>query len=179
MKKFVILFCMVFFFSRLEADFIPCQPSGNFYTKVYSILPQLVLPGEAVRLEKVGVQSREIDLSFAAGSGRIIFKRSGTYKIVWYGEGGSLFHTPWILGVSLDGVIILGNSYGNFDRYSTSEKFNGSVVVSVNAGQVLCLVNASSYPIELFPGGYDSKLPHPSFILSLSLFEPSYPNLFQ
>jgi hypothetical protein len=174
MKKSVILFWAMIFFSRLEADYAPCHSSGNSYTKVYSVLPQQLLPGEAVRLEKVSVQSREIDLSFAAGSGRVIFNRSGTYKIVWYGEGGSLFHIPWILGVSLDGVIVLGNSYGNFDRCSTLKKFSGSVVLSVNAGQVLCLVNASSYPIELFPPTCNSKLPHASFTLALSLFEPNY-----
>lgn len=92
--------------------------------------------------------------------------------MIWSGWARSLF--PWTLGFSLDGVILVGYVYGNSGHHSTFEKFEGSIVLSINAGQVLRFVNASSHPIELIPGKSDSQLPFSSFTLSLSLFEPTY-----
>ncbi len=172
MKKNVILFLAMTLFSGLEANFV--HPSASSYTKVFSSLPQLILPREAVLLEKVSVQSREIDLSLASVFGIISFNRSGVYKIIWCGWARSPF--PWTLGFSLDNIIILGNVYGNSGRHSTFEKFEGSVVLSINAGQVLRFVNASSHPIELIPGKSDSQIPLSSFTLSLSLFGANLQN---
>lgn len=151
MKKSVILFLAMALFSRLEAELEPCCPPGNSCTKVFSSLPQRLLPGEPVLLEKVGVRSCEIDLSFASVSGMVLFNRSGIYKIVWHGETRSPLPIPWTLGFSLDGVILLGNIYGNSGHHCPFEKFEGSVVLSINAGQVLRFVNASMHPIELVP----------------------------
>ncbi|MDP1608889.1 MAG: hypothetical protein Q8L98_06210 [Chlamydiales bacterium] len=170
MKKLVILFLAMAISSGLEAKVI--YSSADFCSKVFSALPQLILPREPVLLEKVSVQSCEIDLSFAAASGMILFKRSGVYKIIWSGWARSLF--PWILGFSLDGVILVGNVYGNSCHHSTLEKFEGSIVLSINAGQVLRFVNASSHPIELIPGKSDPQSSLSSFTLSLCLFEPIY-----
>ena len=179
MKKSVILFWAMALFGRLEADLSPCCPSGSSCTKVFSVLPQRLLPGEPVLLEKVGVRSSEIDLSFASVSGMVLFNRSGIYKIAWYGETLSSLPIPWTLGFSLDGVILLGNIYGNSGHHSSFEKFEGSVVLSINAGQVLRFVNASMHPIELVPGKSGPKPHLPSFTLCISLFEPSYRDLFR
>jgi|GEM_PF-5601227 hypothetical protein len=172
MKKQMILFWMMTFFSGLEANLSPCCPSGSSCTKVFSAVGQFILPGEPVLLEKISVQSHEVDLSFASTFGMILFNRSGVYKIVWYGETRSSFN--WTLGFSLDGTIILGNIYGNSGCHSSVEEFEGSLVLSINAGQVLRFVNASSHPIQLVPNKIGSHLPQSSFTVCLSLFDRIY-----
>jgi hypothetical protein len=165
-KKTTLFFWLFTLFSNLEAgvDFL----DGS--TKLFSLLPQLLLPGEAVRLEKITAQAPGIDLSFASSLGAILFKQPGTYKIIWRGQTPLSFHAPWTLGFSLDGLIIFGNLYGGFGGFPGSENFEGSVVLNINAGQILRFVNASFHPVELAP----SKNHRSSFTLSLFLFEPVY-----
>ncbi len=159
------------FFSGLEGGTGPCCVPGVPCTKIFSVMPQLILSGGPVLLEKVGVQSGEIDLSLASAFGMIAFNRSGIYKIIWHGEARSLFNIPWSLGFSLDNTILLGRVYGDSGSHSLFEKFEGSVVLSINAGQILRFINVSPYPVELIPESNDSQLLLPSFTLCLSLFE--------
>ncbi|MBS0625515.1 MAG: hypothetical protein JSS32_05645 [Verrucomicrobia bacterium] len=147
MKK--LIFWTMMLFSIVHAD----------PTKAFSALPQLLLPGEAILLENVFDPSCEIDLSLAPASGLIIFKKSGTYKIVWSGQTHRSI--PWTLGFSLDNTILFGNIYQN----SNSTKFEGSVVLSINAGQTLQFVNASQHPVDLV-------LASQPFTVILTLFEP-------
>lgn len=168
MKMGVILFWMVFFTSSLQAGKTSCHPPKDSYTEVYSTCMQRLLPEEAVRLEKVKKQSSEIDLSFAS-SGLIIFRRPGAYKLVWRGLANSPFNRPWTLGFSLDGVILFGNVYGPSLHQRPPEAFEGSVVFSVNAGQSLRFINASSHPVQLV-----SESGGPSFTLSIFYSDLSY-----
>ena len=166
MKGSLVLFLAIVLFGRLEAN----SPLESSITWIFSASQQLILPGEAVLFEKTAVQFCE------SGSGTISFNRSGTYKFVWYGQARPIYRRPWILGFSLDNVILVGNIYGNSDRHLHPEKFEGSLVLSINAGQVLRFVNASSNPIEFIPS--ESNPAHPSFTLKVSLFELTYPDPF-
>lgn len=179
---YLFLFWGLILLKGVQADYEfigSCCPSDRQCTKLFSLLPQRLLPGEAVLLEKVSVHSGEIDLSFAPISGMIFFNRSGIYKIIWKGEARSLSNTPWTLGFSLDNTIILGSVYGNYCRHSIFQKIAGSVVLSINAGQSLQFVNASSNPVEFIPELSDPQDPLPSFSLCLSRFETIYPNLIE
>ncbi len=137
--------------------------------KAFSSSQQVLFPEESVRLEKIEVSSPAVNLSLAAEFGTIVFNRSGTYKITWFGKAHSPFNVPWTLGFSLDGLIILGNVYGHLGCLQI-QNFEGSVVLSINAGQTLQLVNASSHPVELVPTLSHSGKPLASFILQVCLY---------
>lgn len=171
MKKGLVLFWITIFFSSLEARTAPCHPSNAPYTKIFSIATQYLHLEEPVRFEKIKTQSHEIDLSFAASSGLIIFRRPGTYKLVWRGLANSPFNRPWTLGFSLDGVTLLGNIYGPSARQKPPAPFEGSVVLNVNAGQSFRFINSSSHPVELVPG---KTVDSPSFALSIFYSDLSY-----
>lgn len=170
MEKSVIIFLAMILFRGLEAN--SCCPSGYSCTKVFSTERQVLLHGEAIRLETINIQSPEINLSVSS-RGLISFNRSGTYKISWFGDVLSPGGIPWTLGFSLDGLVIFGSIYGHFGHHPGAEKIEGSVVLNINAGQVLQLINSSFHPIELIPGG--SHHPLSSFTVCISLFVPVYP----
>ena len=171
MRKNVFLFGIAALFGALHADSHFC-PLGPSHARAFSVLPQLVLPKEAVRLEKVSSQSCEVDLSLAPTFGLVLFKRSGTYKIVWHGQTRSPLSLSWSLGFSLDGLVLFSNQYGTLGCHNHPQKFEGSVVLSVNAGQTLRLVNSSAHPIELVPIRSDSKAAFPSFVLKIDRYGP-------
>lgn len=169
MKSVSFLWAMVFC-SCLWANFDPRHHPERCCANVFSTSSQHLFPGESVRLERIGAFTPEVNLSFAARSGTIIFNRAGTYKIIWHGKAFSPFNIPWTLGFSLDGVILLGNVYGH-RGCSHTQNFEGSVVLSINAGQILQFVNASSHPVELVSTPSDSGRPLSSFTLDLCRFE--------
>ena len=165
-----ILFWIAALCSYLHADLDRHHFIDGCCANVFSILPQRLFPGEIVRFEKIGASSLDVNLSFASRSGSILFNKAGTYKIIWHGKARSPFHIPWTLGFSLDGLILFGNVYGPLNHAPT-QPFEGSVVLSINAGQILQFVNASSHPVELVSTPSNSGEPLPSFTLYLCRFE--------
>ena len=171
MRKYLVLLWAVMLVGGLEAKKHSCDFEKSRSAEVFSSLPQRLLPREAVLLERVGARSLDVDLSLASTLGMIVIRRSGTYKIVWHGQKRTSFHPTWTLGFSLDGEVVLGNIYGPSEFCNASQPFDGSLVLSLNAGQAFRFVNASAHPVELIP---DSSSPPVSFALSITLFEPIY-----
>lgn len=138
----------------------PCcqSPSGQVSVlNAYSTRDQTIPSLEVCLFEHLNVfTSASFDVSQIGITGEITFLKSGNYLLSWTAEGQLTppFPDPvpaWSLSFFLDGVNVPGSCFSGYTLYPAelTDNTGGTVVVNVNAGQVLKLVNTSTLPISL------------------------------
>ncbi|MBX9923867.1 MAG: hypothetical protein K2Y01_07125 [Rhabdochlamydiaceae bacterium] len=115
------------------------------------------------------VTSTSFDASQLSTTGEITFLKSGNYLLSWTAEGQLTppFPSPvpaWSLSFLLDGVPVPGSCFSGYTLYPVelTDNTGGTVVVFVNAGQVLKLVNSSTLSISLISTVPGSLFPETS-----------------
>lgn len=136
-----------------------CQSPGSQVSvlNAYSVLDQDLPSLGVCLLENTNVVTiTSFDVSMLSTTGEITFLKGGNYLLSWTAEGllTPPFPDPvpaWSLAFLLDGVPIPGSCFSGFTLFPAelTDNTGGTVVVSVNAGQVLKLVNSSTLPISL------------------------------
>jgi hypothetical protein len=109
------------------------------------------------------------DVSMLNTTGEITFLKSGNYLLSWTAEGQLTppFPQPvpaWSLAFLLDGVLVPGSCFSGFTLFpdELTNNTGGTVVVYVNAGQKLKLINSSTLPISLIASIPGSLFPETS-----------------
>jgi Collagen triple helix repeat (20 copies) len=123
----------------------------------YSTTDQVVPSLSACTFEHLNVfTATAFDVSMLATTGEITFLKSGNYLLSWTAEGQLTppFPNPvpaWSLTMMLDGIPIPGSCFSGFTLFPAELTNNtgGTVVIFVNAGQKLTLINSSTLPISL------------------------------
>jgi len=152
----------------------PCcqSPIGSFAAvmNAYSTQDQ-VLPSLApCLLEGLNiVTATSFDASMVGTTGEITFLKSGNYLLSWTAEGllTPPFPDPvpaWSLAFYLDGVPVPGSCFSGFTLFPAelTDNTGGTAIVTVNAGQVLKLLNTSTSTISLISSVPGSLLPEVS-----------------
>ena len=154
-----------------------CQSTGgsvsvlNAYSTVDQQIPSLgVCLFNALNLVTV----TSYDASMVGTTGEITFLKSGNYLLSWTAEGQLTppFPDPvpsWSFSFFLDGVPVPGSCFSGFTLYPDELTTNtgGTVVIPVNAGQVLTLLNTSTLPVSLISSVPGSMLPETSVSIVL------------
>jgi hypothetical protein len=127
-------------------------------------------------MEGVNASTVSFDVSMTAINGAITFLKSGIYEITWNAEGQLTAPYPaivpsWSVGLTLDNVLVQGSVFGAFlvspdDILSAT---GNTVIVAVNAGQVLKLINTATNPIDLVSTAFGSSVANTACSLSISL----------
>lgn len=125
----------------------------NAYSTQDQVIPSLgVCLFESTNIVTV----TSFDVSMLATTGEITFLKGGNYLLSWTAEGQLTppFPDPvpaWSLAFLLDGVLVPGSCFSGYTLFPAelTDNTGGTVVVNVNAGQVLKLVNSSTLPISL------------------------------
>jgi len=149
-----------------------CQLPGSSASvlNAYSTLDQTLNPLDAVLFDGINVvTSTSYDTSLASTTGQITFLVSGNYILSWTAEGQLTTPFPdpvpaWSLSLFLDGAPIPGSCFSGFTLFPAELTNNtgGTVVVAINAGQVLTLLNTSTLAIALLSSIPGSTLPESS-----------------
>lgn len=149
-----------------------CQfPAGQVSVlSAYSTTDQDIPSLGACLFENLGVVTNtSFDVSMVGITGEITFLKGGNYLLSWTAEGQLTppFPDPvpaWSLALHLDGIPIPGSCFSGFTLFPAelTDNTGGTVVVSVNAGQVLKLLNTSILPISLISSIPGSLLPEVS-----------------
>jgi len=140
------------------------------YASVYSVLDQSIPSGGSVRFESAGaVTSTSFDVSLAPTTGQITFLKSGIYSIFWLIQGQLTppFPAPvpaWSLSLFLDGIPVPGSCFSAFTLFpeELTRTPTGTVIISVNAGQILTLQSTSTLPVSVISSVPGSLLPETS-----------------
>ncbi len=134
-----------------------CSSSGAAVMNAYSVTDQF-LPSLSVCLFEATnlVTTTYYDTSMLPTTGEVTFLKSGTYVISWTAEGQLTppFPDPvpaWSLSLFLDNAPVPGGCFSGFTLFPAELTNNtgGTVIIYINAGQVLKLANTSTLPISL------------------------------
>lgn len=151
----------------------PCcqSPSGQVSVlNAYSTSDQNLDPLQVCLFEGINiVTATSFDVSQLSTTGEITFLKGGNYLLSWTAEGqlSPPFPEPvpaWSLALLLDGVLVPGSCFSGYTLFPAelTDNTGGTVVVFVNAGQVLKLVNSSTTPISLISTVPGSLFPETS-----------------
>lgn len=152
------------------------------YANVFSNLDQTIastgLPGDTVLFEGVNPTTADVDISMAATTGAIVLNTAGVYKIDYVVQGLTdtfPFPTPvWSFGIFLDSAVIPGSVVSSFalapDVILTHS--NGTVIVTVAAGQTITMQNTGTLATDLVATPIGSVLPCASAAISIVLLAP-------
>lgn len=159
---------------QAEASYIgSCCPINGSCVNVFTNAPQTILPGQAVAMEEINVQTEDFDCCTTDLNGFVSFTKSGFYKICWHVEGRCSQNLSgpgiWSFGLILDNAIIPGSLHGNFRSDDSSQKIGGGVIFFIEAGQILSLRNTSSNIVNLIAEHENSAEPLCPATLSISL----------
>jgi hypothetical protein len=134
---------------------------------VYSLLDQAVPSGASVLFQNTNaIVAADYDTSLMSTTGAITFLKTGTYSIGFTVEGQLTppFPSPvpaWSFSLYLDGIPVPGGCFSSFtlfpDELVTTAA--GTVVVPVNAGQVLTLQSTSTLPVSITSSLSGSTIP--------------------
>jgi len=134
---------------------------------IYSLQDQSIDSGENVTFENTNaIVSADYDTTLASTTGQITFLKSGIYSIGFTVEGQLTppFPAPtpaWSFSLYLDGVPVSGACFSSFtlfpDELTTTAA--GTVIVPVNAGQVLTLQSSSTLPVSIISSVPGSIIP--------------------
>lgn len=152
-----------------------CQITGTF-ANVFSTMNQDVASGGAAVFESVNASTASFDLSMAPTSGAIIFQKSGIYNIHYTLQGGLTpplpYPTPdWSFALYVNGVHVPGSTFGAFTHAPDDrpQSVGGGVIITVMAGDVLTLQNASIAAVSLNGPVFGSLEPLTSASVTISL----------
>jgi hypothetical protein len=134
---------------------------------LYSLLDQTIPSGSPVTFENTNaIVSADYDTSLASTTGQITFLKSGIYSIGFTVEGQLTppFPSPtpaWSFSLYLDGLSVPGACFSSFtlfpDELTTTAA--GTVIIPVNAGQVLVLRSSSTLPVSILSNVPGSIIP--------------------
>lgn len=131
----------------------PCCRFACEYASLYSLTTQTALPGESLLLENISETSAGFDLTMTPITGEVTVLKSGVYIIKWGAEGQLTppYFEPvpaWSLGIFVNGVLEPGSGSGSFSLSPSDVLTNctGVVILPLNAGDVITLVNTSINP---------------------------------
>lgn len=134
---------------------------------VYSLLDQTMASGEAVTFENTNaIVTADYDTSLTSTTGAITFLKAGIYSIGFTVEGQLTppFPAPvpaWSFSLYLDGTPVPGGCFSSFtlfpDELTTTAA--GTVIVQVNAGQVLTLQSTATLPVSIISNIPGSIIP--------------------
>lgn len=140
---------------------------ANSMANVYSLLDQSMPSGASVLFQNTNaIVSADYDTSLMNVTGAITFLKSAIYSIGFTVEGQLTppFPAPtpaWSFSLYLDGVPVSGACFSSFtlfpDELTTTAA--GTVVVPVNAGQVLTLRSTSTLPVSILSNVPGSIIP--------------------
>lgn len=134
---------------------------------VYSLLDQAMFSGASVLFENTNaIVLADYDTSMMNINGQITFLKSGIYSIGFtvIGQLTPPFPNPtpaWSFSLYLDGLPVSGGCFSSFtlfpDELTTTAA--GTVVIPVNAGQVLTLRSSSTLPVSIMSSVPGSIIP--------------------
>ena len=161
MRALGIAIASLFLTSSLMAQ----TPSSSSSANIYSQVNQTILPNGTVKFEGINVQNSKINTSAAATTGAITFTSNAVYLVTYKLECHLTppFPIPvpaFSFGLTLNNNVIPGSVSG--DYISSPDEIvrviTGSVIVKVNSGQTLRLVNTSLNPVDLIADAYGSSV---------------------
>jgi hypothetical protein len=159
----------------------PCCPGVVNYLNLYSNLDQTVAafgsPGSSVLFELANEVTPDFDITLAPTTGQVTFLRKGVYLMSFTVTGllaAFPFPTPiWSFGLFVNGTLVPGSVFSSFslapDIILTSAA--SSVVVQVNAGDVLTLQNTTVAAVNLISSAFGSAAPVNSTSLNVTLLQ--------
>ncbi|MES2273495.1 MAG: hypothetical protein V4487_04835 [Chlamydiota bacterium] len=134
----------------------PCCPLNGTFANTYSLLDQTVPPGGVIIMEGKNASTISIDVSTTATNGEIVFNKAGVYEITWNVEGQITppFPLPvpsWSVGLTLNNLLVPGSVFGGFtfSPDEISRTTGNTVIIAIDDGDVLRLVNTSTNAIDL------------------------------
>ncbi|MES2199070.1 MAG: hypothetical protein V4489_02755 [Chlamydiota bacterium] len=140
----------------------PCCALSGTFANVFTNLDQVIPPATAVTFEGINAVTTGIDVSAASTTGVITFNLDGWYEI--YYDFDAMLDNPfpfpvpaWTSSLLLNGVLVPGSTQPAFTvspDFITSHT-SGRVIIRVNIGDTLQLVNSGTNSIVLigFPFG--------------------------
>lgn len=148
--------------------------AANLYSTTDQDIPSL---GVCLFEHANTVTAAAYDVSMANTTGEITFLKSGNFFLSWTAEGQLTppFPDPvpaWSFSFFLDGVPVPGSCFSGFTLFpdELTDNISGTVVISVNAGQKLKLVNTSTLPVSLVSSTPGSLLPETSVSIVIQSF---------
>ncbi len=147
----------------------PCCSNivSHSMANVYSLLDQAMPSGASVMFQNTNaIVAADYDTTLMNVTGAITFLKTGIYSIGFTVEGQLTppFPSPtpaWSFSLYLDGVPIPGACFSSFtlfpDELTTTAA--GTVIVPVNAGQVLTLRSTSTLPVSITSSLAGSTIP--------------------
>ncbi len=152
----------------------PCCSATSTFTNIFSTTSQLILPGGVATFEGVNASTAGIDISAASTTGTITFNSAGWYEI--YYDFDALLQNPfpfpvpsWTSSLFLNGVLVPGSTQPAFTispDYITSHT-SGRVIIHVNVGDTLQLINTSTVSIMLVGLPFGSVVPSDCATMSI------------
>ncbi|MDP1880534.1 MAG: collagen-like protein [Parachlamydiaceae bacterium] len=143
------------------------------FTNPYSLLEQCIFPGSAIKFEKSGLTTSDIDTCNAAITGEIIFETEGTYVIAFTVTGRikeDCIDGNWSVGIYIDNVLQAGTVVAAVTRHSKDfESISGHLIAVVKVGQSITLRNTSSNTISLLNNVSGGSRPNSSASLEAFL----------
>lgn len=133
------------------------------YCNIFANPPQTLTPfgggADAVLFQgQNAVSVGDFDLTMMSVTGQVTFLKSGVYYINWGAEARVQPPIPdptpsFSFGLWLDGIIVPGATLSGYTQAPNDDTLHisGEVTISVLAGQVLQLRNASSLIVDMNP----------------------------
>jgi len=128
----------------------------NLYSELDQSLSAFNSGNDFALLEKIGVMTADFDITNATLNGTVKFLKSGVYQIGWDANGHLTppFPSPvpsWALGMWLNGVFLQGSGIAGFSQSPDDDATALAAIfnVTINAGDVIQIRNASTFPISL------------------------------
>lgn len=149
-----------------------CHGRGcDSYANVYGSPPQILQPfgnaGDSVLFQgQNAVKAADFDLTMMGIDGSIKFLKAGIYSINWGAEAKVQPPIPdptpsFSFGLWLNGVLVPGSTLSGYTQAPNDDTLHisGEVMITVNAGDVLKLRNASSLIVDMSPNTIGIQFP--------------------
>ncbi|HEY3526792.1 MAG TPA: hypothetical protein VGK47_11380 [Nitrososphaeraceae archaeon] len=147
-----------------------CEGGCESYCNVFASPPQILQPwgnpGDAVLFQGQNAVTADFDLSMMGVNGEVKFLQSGIYYINWGAEAKVQPPIPdptpsFSFNLWLNGVIVPGSTISGYTQAPNDDTLHitGDVTVSVNAGDILKLRNASTLVVDMSPNTIGIQFP--------------------